>query len=316
MKAVQTAKERLSLYGHFKEIADQHRPLDLREQLSDKTMTSLAMKRYQVSHPRLSILLNNFHAPPGSERSQSEAAADVEEIIISMQQITDISSIHDNFPDLRGASKQHSGFSDEDISDIICVLYPHSENARYEVEQLASINSSYIISTDEADGIQPDRDFNDHELRSYGNHAILLRLSSKVNPPAAGFNFGRNNAECDIAFVNDPPRRISNVHFRIYVNKYGVVMIEDKSTNGTFVNNIRLASVIKKSDQQPTTGQALSSGAIICIYLHNQIEDVSFQVRIPHRNNECERAYMHRLEEYFAHQYQSGSKDSHHWTRI
>ncbi|KAL7950610.1 hypothetical protein V8C42DRAFT_307030 [Trichoderma barbatum] len=210
-----------------------------------------------------------------------------------------------NVLDPRRVGKQNSGFSDEDISDIVCVLYPHSECARHEVQQLARIGSPYIIGKDEADGVEPDYDLEDHASRfesdptSHGNYAILLRLSSQVKNPAAGFVFGRNNARCDVVFVNDPLRRISNIHFRIYVNEYGTVMIEDKSTNGTFLDGSLLNAQPKEDGKEPTTRWTLSSGSIICIYLHNQMKDLSFRVRIPRRDDEYEGAYTRQVEEYF-----------------
>lgn len=202
--------------------------------------------------------------------------------------------------------KQNSGFSDEDISDIVCVLYPHSECARNEVQQLARIGSPFIIGKDEADGVEPDYELEDHPSRfesdptNHGNYAILLRLSSQAKNPANGFVFGRNNARCDVVFVNDPLRRISNIHFRIYVNEYGIVMIEDKSTNGTFVDDNLLTSRPKELGKPPITRWTLSSGSIICIYLHNHMNDLSFRVRIPRRDGEYERAYARQVEEYFA----------------
>ncbi|UKZ77640.1 hypothetical protein TrVFT333_005364 [Trichoderma virens FT-333] len=211
-----------------------------------------------------------------------------------------------NVLDPRRVGKQNSGFSDEDISDIVCVLYPHSECARHEVQQLARIGSPFIIGKDAADGVEPNYELEDHASRfesdpiNHGNYAILLRLSSQVKNPAAGFVFGRNNARCDVVFVNDPLRRISNIHFRIYVNEYGIVMIEDKSTNGTFVDDNLLTSHPKEPGKPPNTRWVLSSGAIICIYLHNQMKDLSFRVRIPRRDDEYEGAYARQVEEYFA----------------
>ncbi|KAJ4860538.1 protein kinase domain-containing protein [Trichoderma breve] len=211
-----------------------------------------------------------------------------------------------NVLDPRRVGKQNSGFSDEDISDIVCVLYPHSECARNEVQQLARIGSPFIIGKDEADGVEPDYELEDHPSRfesdptNHGNYAILLRLSSQAKNPANGFVFGRNNARCDVVFVNDPLRRISNIHFRIYVNEYGIVMIEDKSTNGTFVDDNLLTSRPKELGKPPITRWTLSSGSIICIYLHNHMNDLSFRVRIPRRDGEYERAYARQVEEYFA----------------
>ncbi|QYS93715.1 FHA domain-containing protein [Trichoderma simmonsii] len=188
-----------------------------------------------------------------------------------------------------------------DITDIICVLYPHSEIAGNEAQQLAMKGSPYIIAK---------KDLEDYPSRfeldttKYGDYAILLRLSSQTKNPAAGFVFGRHPYKCDFAFVNDPLRRISNMHFRIYVNDYGMVMIEDMSTNGTFINKNLLTSPSKNQDKRPIS-QGLSSGDIISLRLPDDKSpdhknDLSFRVQIPHRDDEQEGTYTHRVGEYLA----------------
>ncbi|KAH0532089.1 hypothetical protein TsFJ059_000827 [Trichoderma semiorbis] len=179
-----------------------------------------------------------------------------------------------------------------DITDIICVLYPKSELAASEVHWLAMNRSPYIIAK---------KDLEDHpslfdpDTTSYGDHAILLRLSSQTKIPTAGFAFGRHPNKCDIAFVNDPLR---NLHFRIYINEYGMVMMEDMSTNGTFIDENFLTYPINSSHKQ-SVSQVLSSGDIICLRLPEDM-NLSFRVQIPHRDDEQEGAYAHRVEEYLA----------------
>jgi hypothetical protein len=210
-----------------------------------------------------------------------------------------------NVLDPRRVGKQNSGFSDEDVSDIICVLYPHSDSARQEVQRLAQENSHYIIGKDEADDVEPDYELEDHASRfeshpvSHGNYAIILRLSSQVKNPAGGFTFGRNNARCDVVFVDDPLRRISNIHFRIYVNQYGNVMVEDQSTNGTFVDRQLLTRHPKDPSAQPANRWVLSSGNLIRIVLHNEERDLTFRVRIPRRDDDYEGAYHAKVQEYY-----------------
>ncbi|CEI64086.1 unnamed protein product [Fusarium venenatum] len=211
-----------------------------------------------------------------------------------------------NVLDPRRIGKQNSGFSDEDISDIICVLYPHSESARIELERLVKEGSPHIIGKDEADGVEPDYALEDQAGRfsantgSSGSHAIILRLSSQLKNPAAGFVFGRNTMRCDVVFVNDPLKRVSNIHFRIYVNEYGTVMIEDQSTNGTIVDDHILASnPSAKRDDPPITKWVLSSGSIIKVYLHQAERDLTFRVRIPRRDNEYDQAYTEKVDDFF-----------------
>ncbi|TQS33630.1 hypothetical protein Golomagni_06017, partial [Golovinomyces magnicellulatus] len=133
-----------------------------------------------------------------------------------------------------------------------------------------------------------------------GNHAIILRLSSKIKDPRAGFAFGRNAARCDIIFIDDPLKRISNIHFRIYANEYGNVMIEDQSTNGTQVDHQILQAKSKDPSRTPVSKYLLSSGALIRISLHDREHDLVFRVRIPRRAEEYESAYTAKVDEYFA----------------
>jgi FHA domain len=207
-----------------------------------------------------------------------------------------------NVLDPRRVGKQNSGFSDEDISDIICVLYPHSESARQEVHRLAQEDSPHVIGKDEVDVVEPDYELEDHASRfephppGQGDYAIILRLSSNLKDHTSGFVFGRNHSRCDLVFVNDPYKRISNIHFRIYPNEYGNVMIEDQSTNGTLVDR-NILSCQAKPGAVPRW--VLSSGAMIKIYLHQQIRDLTFRVRIPRRDDEYETAYLNKINEYF-----------------
>ncbi|CAG7564576.1 unnamed protein product [Fusarium equiseti] len=212
-----------------------------------------------------------------------------------------------NVIDPRRIGKQNSGFSDDDISDIICVLYPHSESARIELERLVDENSPHIIGKNEADGVEPDYALEDQAGRflanpeGNGSHAIILRLSSQLKNPTAGFVFGRNPMRCDVVFVNDPLKRVSNIHFRIYVNEYGTVMIEDQSTNGTIVDGNHLTSnpTAKGKTDPPTLRWVLSSGSIIRVYLHQEARDLTFRVRIPRRDNEYDQAYTDKVEAFF-----------------
>ncbi|KAH8176090.1 protein kinase domain-containing protein [Sarocladium implicatum] len=206
--------------------------------------------------------------------------------------------------DPRRLGQQNSGFSDEDISDIVCILYPHSESARQEVLRLARENNPHVIGRTDADGVDPDYDLEDHASH-FGlndtecNYALILRLSATVTDPAAGFVFGRNALRCDVVFVNDPNKRISNVHFRIYVNKHGSVMVEDQSTNGTVVDDKLLESRPKDPNAEPVFRWMLNSGSVIQLHLHKQIKDITFRVRIPRRDSVYDEAYMAKVQDYF-----------------
>ncbi|KAI0404939.1 Pkinase-domain-containing protein [Xylaria palmicola] len=211
-----------------------------------------------------------------------------------------------NALDPRRIGQQNSGFSDEDISDIICLLYPITEAASREVRRIAS-SPEYAVHTAgryATDAINFDFYREDDARgfgRSYGigDHALVLRLSSDLTDPCLGFTFGRNASRCDIAFAVDPARRLSNIHFRIYVNNYGSVLLEDQSTNGTIVD----AKLLRKRPSSNPPGPVLvrrtiESGSTIKIVMRETASDLEFLVRIPRREGEYEDAYMRNVQEY------------------
>ena len=177
------------------------------------------------------------------------------------------------------------------------MLYPNSKNASNEVHQLA-LSPEYrrfIVGRYTADNIDSDLYLEDDpqnfgRTRGVGDHAIVLRLSANLKAPTMGFTFGRNAGRCDIAFTKDPGRRLSNIHFRIYVNKHGSVMLEDQSTNGTIVDE----KLLRKSDNKLPT-RTLESGSTIKIIMAQNINDLVFLVRIPRRDGDTELAYRQNL---------------------
>ncbi|KAF9876451.1 ph domain protein [Colletotrichum karsti] len=210
-----------------------------------------------------------------------------------------------NVLDPRRIGKQNSGFSDEDISDIICVLYPHSDFARREVNRIAREHLPHVVGREEADAVEPDYEEEDRADQFQltppnSDYAVILRLSAQTKDPLQGFQFGRNVARCDICFASDPMKRLSNVHFRIYVNDYGVVMLEDSSTNGTFVDGTLLRSKQKSPNERCDIKRVLSHGSRIKVLMHDESRDLEFLVRIPKRTGEYDRAYIGKLEEYWA----------------
>ncbi|KAI4600182.1 hypothetical protein KJ359_001285 [Pestalotiopsis sp. 9143b] len=210
-----------------------------------------------------------------------------------------------NALDPRRLGQQNSGFSNEDIADIVCMLYPRTENASREVEGLADIFSQFVAGRYAADAIKTDprREDDPREFGrapGIGNYAIVLRLSAGVKSPSLGFTFGRNDARCDICFHNDPFRRLSNIHFRIFINTHGVLMLEDTSTNGTIVDDVMLKKKRDGRDGQPNqTKRTLESGTNIKILMHENAHDMEFMVRMPHREGALEARYLKNLQAYF-----------------
>lgn len=155
-----------------------------------------------------------------------------------------------------------------------------------------------MVGRDDADNVELDLNLEDEASRfgliprGEGDHAIALRLSARVKDPLQGFTFGRNTNRCDICFVNDPLRRLSNIHFRVYLNEYGVLMLEDRSTNGTIVDEKLLKARAREASE---TKRTLSSGSTVKVLMHTGSNDLTFLVRIPRREGEYEAAYRANL---------------------
>ncbi|KAK8125079.1 Serine/threonine-protein kinase RAD53 [Apiospora kogelbergensis] len=206
--------------------------------------------------------------------------------------------------DPRRLGKQNSGFSDEDISDIVCLLYANSENASREIQRIADspefsphITGRYAADAIESDLSREDTARNFGRTRGLGDHAIVLKLSSTVKSPHLGFTFGRNQSRCDICFAHDPHRRLSNIHFRIYINKYGVVLLEDQSTNGTIVDDI----LLKKKNAEDGSGSVrrmIESGSTVKVFMHQNNDDLQFIVRVPRRDGALEDRFQQNLSNY------------------
>lgn len=144
-------------------------------------------------------------------------------------------------------------------------------------------------------------DIGTFDLAAQGIHScdIALRLSANLkNTALGGFLFGRNKARCDIVLgQEDEVKRVSNIHFRIYINEYGVIMVEDQSTNGTVVDSVLLRAKDKENgrDYQHT----LELGSMITLTMTPPEEDFRFIVRIPQRDDAAESAYNVNLTSYF-----------------
>ncbi|KIH89655.1 serine/threonineeeee-protein kinase-like protein [Sporothrix brasiliensis 5110] len=206
-----------------------------------------------------------------------------------------------NVIDPRRVGKQNSGFTDEDIADIVCLLFPYSINARNEAARLAREGSPFVIGREEAQNVDVDYAYEDYAGNfglspagpGYGP-AFVLRLSAKVKDPVQGFTFGRNPNRCDVCFNNDSLRRLSNIHFRIYINEHGVLMLQDQSTNGTAVDDV----LLKNRRPGMSNKRTLNSGTKVSILLQNDAHDLEFLVRVPRREGQYESAYQRNLHAY------------------
>lgn len=178
------------------------------------------------------------------------------------------------------------------MADIICLLHPFSIAACREVSELAKQDSQHLVRMNDAEhaNLANLAKLDLPEVTS--KYAIVLRLSAQVKSPLQGFLFGRNALNCDLCFPNDPWKRVSNVHFRIFINTYGVTMLEDRSTNGTIVGGFLLKR--KEGNKMRT----LMNGDRIKILLHDENLDLEFMVSVPHRDGQYEEAYRKNLNSY------------------
>lgn len=188
------------------------------------------------------------------------------------------------------------------MADVICVLVPLSDAACQEFERLAAQDCPYIAGRDDTNSVDIDygpddsADFSSHRHR--GDYTLVLRLGDQVkDPQRGGFLFGRAAQHCDVVFHNDPYRRVSKVHFRIFLNQHGVLMVEDMSTNGTIVDGMLLNKDKKRTDH---TMWMLQTGTKVKVVMHLPSFDNEFLVRVPRREGVWQARYQRNLRSYLA----------------
>ena len=190
-----------------------------------------------------------------------------------------------------------SGVSEVDATSVICILHPSSPAAHEAVAATTEQNPSHIIPN--ADLIDEDGDslFDPTARLQHSSREIALRISSKVKNTKMGFTFGRIPDHCDVLLTKDENHdTISKCHFRIYVNKDGVMMLEDTSTNGTVVDDDHL----KWNKEKETVGHSrmLQNGTFITV-LGKKGREIKFLVRVPNRGDHTE-AYKENLARYLS----------------
>ncbi|TVY36067.1 Serine/threonine-protein kinase [Lachnellula occidentalis] len=209
------------------------------------------------------------------------------------------------YNDERRYGQGNSGLSDEDAADIICVLYPMTINANRAADQIykatpqntLETRSDIHIKEKDTTGVPAVNTF-DIAAEGLVPCGIALRLSANLKDPLMGFQFGRNSDRCDFPVgKNDPGRRVSNTHFRIYMNEHGVIMIEDQSTNGTMIDRTLLKA--KEKENNMAFKHTLGSGQKIVITGGTAKDDLAFMTWIPNRCDEAEVAYQQNVTEFF-----------------
>ena len=201
--------------------------------------------------------------------------------------------------DPRRLGRNNSGLNDSDIADVLCILHPASPAAFTIVAHTAEQSPQHVLQNEGLVNFT-DRSLKnmleEHETFLLGTNSsghakdLALRLSSTLKNPVLGFTFGRNPRSCDIVFDIDTVKRISNLHFRIYVTHAGIVMLEDMSTNGTLVDENHL-----RGKTQRVATQMLIQGSVIQVPSTKPEESIKFVVRIPSREGH-DTAYLQNFQ--------------------
>ena len=213
--------------------------------------------------------------------------------------------------DPRRVGRNNSGLSEEDISDVMCILHPCSPAAFKIVADTAERTPHNVLQNDgfglDDEQLTPSilEEQETFIITNGGpNQAmdLALRFSARTRNPSLGFVFGRNDNQCDIVMSAELFKRVSNVHFSIFVNHSGVLMLQDLSTNGTVVDDTILKG---KAASTPQT-RMLNPGSMIQILSPKNDEVVKFIVRFPSREGHLEQyeakfqAYLENIAAYEA----------------
>ena len=214
----------------------------------------------------------------------------------------------------------------QDEADVLCILLPTSGPALKAVDLVTRSAPQHILQNHWFDGI-PEASYapknedtrvtspdggsptastlknTSTKLSEDGVYRpgrdIALRMSSKLHDPRMGFVFGRNLSRCDIVLSTDV-QRLSNCHFRIYVNQHGVLMLEDTSTNGTFVDTqIVMRSKVDVFGNPCPSSHTIVQGSMISMPVLSSPDEewIRFIVRMPSRNN-GQQEYQQNLAAY------------------
>ncbi|RMZ86513.1 hypothetical protein DV736_g6261, partial [Chaetothyriales sp. CBS 134916] len=197
--------------------------------------------------------------------------------------------------DTRRLGKHVSDISNDDLSDVICILHPQTTAAIQAIPATMLVNPQHVLQNHDLQGGINHDDLLQSQFREVRD--IALRISSEVKSAADGFIFGRSPYQCDVMLTDDPGESlVSQRHFRIYVNSQGSLMIQDLSTNGTIVDDDVLRSKAKRGIQKPST-RVLKNGTLVGVISGQKRAEVKFLVRIPNRGD-YEDTYEERLRKY------------------
>ena len=188
--------------------------------------------------------------------------------------------------DPRRAGQSASGLSEADTTDVLCILHPCSPAAFAIVAETYRRAPHHVLQWKTNGFAEQSHSEDPGEQETFildGQNAPLdlaLRLSSPIQRPAMGFTFGRHPSLNDVILHIDSLKRISNMHFRIYVNDSGVIMLQDMSTNGTLVDDV----LLKRRGSGKEMTRMLLANSMIAILSPKSEDCIKFIVRIPPRD--------------------------------
>ena len=203
--------------------------------------------------------------------------------------------------------RRRAGTAIEDESDVICILQPANPLAYEVANVIAKVTPQHMLNKNkinrdsdddclEYDIPGPPQAKTSKRRAATDSMEIALRISSKVKDICMGFVFGRNPLKCDIMVeLPDEQKRVSGMHFRIFVNEGGIIMLEDHSTNGTIVDDkiLKCRDPVNRGTRQM---HMIQKGSVIQILI-GATHTVKFNVTTPNRDRGLS-AYQRQLGEY------------------
>ncbi|KAL9111317.1 MAG: hypothetical protein Q9227_004194 [Pyrenula ochraceoflavens] len=240
--------------------------------------------------------LSFYRGPSGGGKSGLISSTD--DFDLAMEDATPTQATQP-YQDPRRLGQHNSGqLSEQDLSDVICILHPMTTGAHDVVKLLADNSPQHVFPNADLLG---DSDI-EASLVPDGqiSRDVALRFSSQLKNKTMGFTFGRSITYSDIALVKDArERQLSNIHFRIFLNNDGILMLQDVSTNGTMIDNIHLkCNKSKKLTSAAGDTRMLHQGAMITVVarLSNEIK---FMVKSPPRGHHLQ-SYIENFQRWIA----------------
>ena len=193
-------------------------------------------------------------------------------------------------------SRRSAAFSSPEFDNVICVLHPSSASAITVTKLIWQSTPTHILQHQNP-GLDAEGGNEDDGLEMEGLEAasdslqtpeepdspdIALRTTASLKKLTLGFVFGREPSKVDVQIATKGvgDARISGMHFRIWVTEVGILMLQDTSTNGTFVDDLLLKG----------QSRMLSHGSMIEVITGSEratasVQKARFIVKLPQRKD-------------------------------